>query len=103
MNNPITLPYPAEELRGKNIDFRIRIFVGNPLVEMSATGEGVLSIGGPDDDGMYEAVIFTEGHDCLHGVDGGPGVSHGSTLCLDQRGADCLQVLEDGTRASGCN
>ena len=61
---------------------------------MSAEGEGVLTIDGPDDEGRYEAVIYSDGFD---GVDGGPGIAHGSFLYLDQRAADCLRVLEDGT------
>jgi hypothetical protein len=97
MNDSITLPHPADDLRGKNIVFRIRIFAGDPLVEMSAEGEGVLSIDGPDDNGRYDAVIYSDGFDSLHGGDEGPGVSHGSFLYLDQRAADCLRVLEDGT------
>jgi len=97
MRPSITLPFPVDELRGKNVDFRIRIFAGNPSVEMSAAGEGILSITEADDDGKYEAFIYSESFDCLDGGDEGPGVSYGSTLYLDQKAADCLRVLEDGT------
>jgi hypothetical protein len=97
MKNSITLPHPANDMSGKNIVFRIRIFVGDPLVEMSAEGEGVLSIDGPDEDGRYEAVIYSDGFESLHGVDDGPGIAHGSYLSLDQRAAGYLRVLEDGT------
>jgi hypothetical protein len=94
MNKRVTLPLPAEELRGKHVEFRIRVFKVDPLVEMSAEGEGVLCIDSPDENGLYEAVIHSESFD---GIDGGPGRLDGTFFHLDQITVDYLRILEGGT------
>lgn len=94
MNNSITLPHPADELRGKPITFRILSSRGDPVEIGIASGEGTLVVDGPDDDGLFESFIHAESFD---GIPGGPGTWHFTDIRLDQRAADCLRVLEDGT------
>lgn len=94
MHNPITLPHPAEDLRGKRIKFRILSSRGDPPELGIASGTGVLVVDGPDGDGLFEASIHSERFD---GILGGPGTWHITDIDLDQRAADCLKVLEDGS------
>ena len=94
MAMPITLPHPIEDLRGKRLKFRFLSSCGDPVENGIASGEGVLAIDGPDDVGLYDAFIHAESFD---GIPGGPGTWTFTDIYLDQRAADCLKVLEDGT------
>ncbi len=94
MDNPITLPHPADSLRGKNIKFRFLSTRGDPVEIGIASGEGVLVVDGPDDEGLFEAFIHAELFD---GIPGGTGTWNFTDIYLDQRAADCLKVLEDGS------
>jgi hypothetical protein len=94
MHIPIKLPHPADDLRGKRINFRILSSRGDPPETGVAHGEGTLVVDGPDDDGLFEAFIHAEFFD---GIPGGPGTWTFTDVYLDQRAADCLKVQEDGT------
>ena len=94
MHNPITLPYPADDLRGKRIKFRILSSRGDPVEIGVASGEGTLVVDGPDDEGLFEAFIHAESFD---GIPGGPGTWTFTDIYLDQRAVDCLKVQEDGS------
>ena len=94
MPKPIRIKQDANRLHGKEIEFRIRAYKGNPPQEGIADGNGILILDGPDEDGLYEAFIeVTVYPDNPSGV----GTWEITKAPLHQDAADCLEIAEDGT------
>ena len=94
MTNPIKLKHDAASLRGKNIEFRLRANSGDPPQRGIVEGDGVLTVDGPDGDGMYEVSIKVT---VLPDNPDRVGTWQITVLPLSQRLFDCLELRPDGT------
>jgi hypothetical protein len=94
MAKPIKLKHDATSLSGKNIEFRIRANSGDPPQRGIAEGDGILTVDGPDGDGMYEVSIKVS---VLPDNPARVGIWRITVLPLSQRLADCLEIRPDGT------
>lgn len=90
MNDSITLPLPADDLRGRLIRFSIRVPHDNPDEIKSASGIGRLLIDDSDEDGKFMATISVQ-IDPDHPL--GIGTHEGYFFGLTQEVANTLRVL----------
>lgn len=89
MSDSITLPHPADDLRGKRIRFRLRVPIGDPPQDRSADGTGILLIDDADDGGFIATIRVWTSPDHPLGI----GVHEGYDFELSQEVADTLRFV----------